>query len=70
MADQRAHDALRRIERAIARIEAAASRPAPPRSAEDFEEFVRLRAAHEALREQVTGALGEVDRLLASGGPG
>lgn len=71
MADPRALDALRRIERAFARIEAAADRPAPtPASPENREEYARLREAHEALRDRVSGVIHEVDRLIASGGPG
>lgn len=65
MADQRAFAAIRRIERALARIETAASRPAP--AAADSEELDRLRAAHQALRQRVTGAIGQIDGLLQSG---
>ena len=69
MADQRALDALRRIERAFARIEATAERPAAA-APEDSEEYARLREAHEALRARVSGVIGEVDRLLAAGEQG
>ena len=69
MADQRALDALQRIERALARVEAAASRPTPPAPApEPSEEFEQLRTAHEALRRRVAGAIGEIDRLIETGG--
>ena len=69
MADQRALDAIERIEQALSRIEAAASRPAPvPPSAEPSEDFARLREAHEALRQRVAGAIGQIDRLVESGG--
>ena len=64
MPDQRALDAIRRIEQALARVESAAvrSRPAPP--AEPPEEYARLRQAHDSLRDRVAGAIGEIDRML------
>ncbi|MGQ0559451.1 MAG: hypothetical protein ACT4OE_07685 [Sphingosinicella sp.] len=69
MSDQRALDALKRLERALARIEAAASRPAPaPQAAADSAEFERLKQAHDRLRQRVAGAIGEIDRLIDSGG--
>jgi hypothetical protein len=64
MADPRALDAIHRIERALARIEAAAAHPRP--SPGPSEELERLRQAHEALRERVSGAVGQIDRLLAA----
>ena len=67
MADPRALDALRRIETALARIEAAADRPPPPPGPSP--EFEQLREAHERLRERVTGAVGQLDRLIAAGEP-
>ena len=68
MADPRALDAVRRIERALARIEAAASRPAPAvPPGEAPEEFERLREAHDALRRQVAGAIGQIDRMIETG---
>ncbi|MGQ0660353.1 hypothetical protein [Sphingosinicella sp.] len=63
MADQRALDAIARIERALARIETAAARPAPV----DRSEEQRLHAAHDALRSRVSGALAQLDALIASG---
>ncbi len=73
MAHTRALDAIRRIDRALARIEAAASRP-PPAAAgagadagETSEEFDRLREAHDALRRQVAGAIGQIDRMIETG---
>lgn len=65
MADPRALAALDRIERALARIEAAAGSAAPA-SAENAGELARLRAAHEALRGRVRGAIAQVDRLIDS----
>lgn len=67
MADQRALDAASRIERALARIEAAAARPAKPSDPQDSEDYRRLSAAHESLRERVAGAIGEIDLLVAAG---
>ena len=65
MADPRALDALRRIDDALARIETAAARPRPaPGPSPELE---ALREAHELLRRQVTGAVGQIDRLIASG---
>ena len=66
MGDERAMQALARIERAIARIEAAAT--AAPASAGDDEEIRRLREANEALRGKVRNAIGQIDMLLESGG--
>ena len=66
MADPRALDALRRIEDALARIETAAGRtpsPAPGPSPE----LEQLREAHERLRRQVTGAVEQIDRMIAAG---
>jgi len=62
MADPRALDAIGRIERALARIEAAALRPRP--AASDPAELEELRSAHLALRGRVEGAIGQIDRLL------
>ena len=69
MPDPRALDAVRRIERALARIEGAAERPAPAAAdpAESGEEFQRLREAHDALRRQVAGAIGQIDRMIETG---
>jgi len=66
MADEKAMQAVGRIERALARIEAAASapRPAPPR---DDSELIELRQTHHALRGKVEGAIAQIDRLLATG---
>lgn len=66
MAEERALQAIGRIERALARIEAAAGRPPDSQSA-DREELDRLRAAHGNLRGRVEGAIGQIDRLLDGG---
>lgn len=67
MPDQRALDAISRLEAALARIEAAAARPTASADPTESEDYRRLRAAHDALRERVSGAIGEIDRLIASG---
>jgi hypothetical protein len=64
MADPRALAAIARIESALGRIEAAARRPVGE-PGEDGE-VRRLREAHEALRGKVEGAIGQIDRLLAT----
>lgn len=72
MGDPRALEAIRRIERALDRIETAASRP-PPRPAADAAppaDYERLREAHDALRRRVAGAIGQLDELIESGGRG
>ena len=65
MADELAMQAIERIERALARIEAASERrPAAPR---DDGELIALREAHQTLRTRVEGAVTQIDRLLAEG---
>ncbi|HEV2747662.1 MAG TPA: hypothetical protein VGW34_10230 [Allosphingosinicella sp.] len=66
MADEQAMKAVGRIERALARIEAAAER-APPAPRDDGE-LRELRQVHQALRGKVEGAIAQIDRLLASRG--
>jgi hypothetical protein len=66
MPDERAIAAIGRIERALARIEAAARR-APPASAND-DELLELRQRHQALRDRVQGAVSQIDQLLAGRG--
>lgn len=69
MADERALQALGRIERALARVEAAAGALGQRRGdGADAEEFERLRQAHHALRDKVQGAIGRIDVLLDGGG--
>jgi hypothetical protein len=63
MADERALAAISRIERALARIESASSRPRPA-PAVDSEDLRQLRDVHQALRAKVEGAIGQIDRLL------
>lgn len=66
MGETRALDAIARIERALARIEA--SKRNSSQSSSDPAELIRLREAHQALRSRVEGAIGQIDRLLESEG--
>ena len=66
MGDTRALDAIARIERALARIEASGRKSS--QSSSDPAELVELRGAHQALRARVEGAIGQIDRLLETGG--
>jgi hypothetical protein len=66
MSDDRAMAAIERIERALGRIEAASAKArSAPR---DDGELIELRQSHQALRTRVEGAIGQIDRLLASQG--
>ena len=72
MGDTRALDAVRRIERALRRIETAASRPpsaasSDPDSSGPHPDAERLREAHDTLRRQVAGAIGQIDRMIEAG---
>ena len=66
MGDARALDAIARIERALARIEALGRKSS--QSSSDPAELIALRGAHQALRARVEGAVGQIDRLLESEG--
>jgi hypothetical protein len=61
MIDERAMHAIQRIERALARIEAAATKPS-----RDDSELRELREVHQVLRGKVEGAISQIDRLLAT----
>jgi hypothetical protein len=67
MADERALAAIRRIEQALARIEAASARPRPAPAA-DSDDLAQLRDVHQALRAKVEGAIGQIDQLLGAEG--
>ncbi|MEA3049652.1 MAG: hypothetical protein QOG84_1488 [Sphingomonadales bacterium] len=58
---EKALAAVGRIERALARIEAAAARPAASPAPDDS-----LREAHAALRGKVETAIRQIDQLLMS----
>jgi hypothetical protein len=68
MPDQRALAAVRRIESALARVEGLASRLSAQDKSDQIE-LERVRTAHEHLRRQVSGAIGQIDKLLQSGRP-
>ncbi|HEV7658289.1 MAG TPA: hypothetical protein VGO55_00430 [Allosphingosinicella sp.] len=59
---------MSRIERALSRIETAARRPKPPGNGDDSAELEQVRDAHRKLRSRVEGAIGQIDRLLETGG--
>jgi hypothetical protein len=63
MGDDHTMEVLGRIERALARIEAAAGRRPAPHGNEG--ELLALRDTHSALRSRVEEAIGEIDRMLA-----
>ena len=64
VADQRALEAVARIERALARIERIASRPPPPDMSAEHD---ALRDSHDRMKSRVTGALAQLDALIAAG---
>ena len=64
MEDQRALKALSRIERAVARIEAAAAARGKVDQA-DRSELEALRTAHGRLRGRVERTIAELDELIA-----
>ena len=64
MSDHRASEAIGRIERALARIEAAATK-VPQQAPRDDSDLRQLREVHQALRGKVEGAISQIDRLLA-----
>ena len=68
MGQERVSQALGRIERAIARIEAAASTGGASKPADGGAEVESLRTAHDALRGKVQSAIAQIDRLLETEG--
>jgi hypothetical protein len=69
MGDERVIELIGRIDRALARIEAAAARPAPP-PAHDDGRAAAIEEAHEALRAKVERSISQIDRLIAAGEQG
>lgn len=68
MADELAMQTIDRIERALARIEAASTRAAAAdRHGNGDGELIHLREAHHSLRARVEGAIAQIDRLLEPG---
>ena len=65
MADIRAMEAIDRLERALARVEAAAARRPEPEPRDD--ELIQLRQVHQTLRSKVEGAISQIDRMLEAG---
>lgn len=65
MTDDRAMQAIDRIETALARIEVASAtaRDSTPNNDNDL---MALRQTHQALRGKVEGAIEQIDRLLAA----
>ncbi|HEX5184067.1 MAG TPA: hypothetical protein VFW19_13085 [Allosphingosinicella sp.] len=70
MGDDKVIELIGRIDRALARIEASASRPAPapPPPADDGQ--AALEDAHRTLRARVERAITQIDRLIAAGEAG
>ncbi len=66
MADIRAMEAIDRLERALARVEAAAAKKSGPEPRSDSE-LIELRQVHQALRSKVEGAILQIDRMLEAG---
>ena len=63
MANIRAMEAIDRLERALARVEAAAERKPEPEP-RDESELIQLRQVHQSLRSKVDGAISQIDRML------
>ena len=70
MIEERILDAVERIDGAMSRIEADASRPAPPPApVSDPAELTSLRERHAALRMRVEAAVAELDTVMREGAP-
>jgi hypothetical protein len=69
MGDDRVIELIGRIDRALARIEAAASRPVPAPAQEDGR-AAAIEEAHQALRAKVERSISQIDRLIAAGEQG
>jgi hypothetical protein len=67
MGDERVIELIGRIDRALARIEAAPRSPAPSQAPADDSRAAALEEAHRALRGRVESAIAQIDRLLAAG---
>jgi hypothetical protein len=66
MGDERVIDLIGRIDRALARIEAA-GRPPAPAPAPDDGRAAALEETHHRLRARIEGAISQLDRLIAAG---
>jgi erythromycin esterase-like protein len=69
MGDDRVIELIGRIDRALARIEAASARSAAPPAADDGR-TAAIAEAHRALRAKVESAIAQIDRLIAAGEQG
>lgn len=65
MLDERSIQAIERIGRALARLETGMK--TLPAERDGGAELARLREAHQGLRDQVAGAIAQIDRLLEDG---
>ncbi|HEY1605721.1 MAG TPA: hypothetical protein VGF77_08995 [Allosphingosinicella sp.] len=71
MGDDKVIELIGRIDRALARIEASAGRPAPPPPPPaDDGGAAALEDAHRTLRARVERAITQIDRLIAAGEAG
>ncbi len=66
MGDDRVVELIARIDRALARIEAASDRSAPSQRGDDGR-AAALEEAHQVLRSRVESAIAQIDGMLASG---
>lgn len=67
MGDDKIIELIGRIDRALARIEAAARPPAPSDRTSGDGRAAGLQTAHSALRERVESAIAQIDRLIDAG---
>jgi hypothetical protein len=67
MGDEKVIELIGRIDRALARIEAAARPHAPPAPTPDDGRVAALEETHRALRARVESAIAQIDRLLDAG---
>jgi hypothetical protein len=66
MGQERVDQAIGRIERALARLEAVAAQPSRSTGMADDGEIIELRRSHQQLRGRVEGAITQIDQLLAA----
>jgi hypothetical protein len=70
MGDDKIIELIGRIDRALARIEAAPRNPAPPPPQSHDDRAASLEEAHRMLRSRVERAVAQIDRLIAAGETG
>jgi hypothetical protein len=70
MGDDRVIEQIGRIDRALARIEAAAARAPAPASLPEDGRAAALEDAHRTLRARVESAISQLDQLIAAGDGG